>query len=265
MGLWSATCCISGLTIQWEDIQTGVVMLSKNYDNPGGACYIDDFWNVVSPPMWGEYGGYGNVELDETSVSYRITDGYLKDNVAKYKNVKNTMLKIHDEKVTYIKDGLSGFNNRKSILGYTFVRKDVWDALASNKLYQFPESEVCGKRITKVISMAIKNSCNVGAADCKDFSRLEYSLLSGLGFGNCVPLSLSSAIKNLKDFNFSNTDIKELVQIVLDNSSVTQAMSDLRIPWVPQTGLGSQSNNHKSRAGFYEQMMNIAKSIPDDY
>ena len=74
MGHWSVKCAISSLPIRARD--PVVMLLGANFDSrkgadTGGYIYQPHFFNLLAPPIFGNYNEYGWVEdCDKESVSF---------------------------------------------------------------------------------------------------------------------------------------------------------------------------------------------------
>ena len=76
MGCWNATCFISNLPIRAGEPCVGFLIAATG--KIGIACYPDDRYRPITPPIEGVYDDYGGLELSsekDTGVLYQALRG----------------------------------------------------------------------------------------------------------------------------------------------------------------------------------------------
>ena len=216
VGSWNETCMVSNLAIQYDE-PTIAYILRPRFTNAGDIqrlFYSTELYEPISFPIFGRYDSYGSIcEYDEKDTSVRHILMSLQES-----SLKHLIFQIHDGQVTY-----------KLVLIKHSIYKALVDSSSKNRPQHFKEKDIL-KRIRKFRTPLSNNEVSI------ELSALGLNYMNNFRFK-----SLFSLIRHSGQDDY----IKNLTNMLNEDSEFCESISRLRKLWFPTTATGSQSFGHR--------------------
>jgi len=157
MGCWNETCAITNLPIHagdpivyflleynlanhtcWND---DVEVFKKNggyrtqtapNQHHSGHCYATDIWSPISPPIYGKYNDYGNIEEEEPSLIASQALKYINDHLTDKEQEKLTTVEAAGDLIHSSVLYVNSAHGKQCPIGMIMVHRWVYDLLAAN-------------------------------------------------------------------------------------------------------------------------------------
>lgn len=277
MGSWCATCGISRMPIK-EDQEVKLLLIAKSGLHNSSSCYIDEWWKPIGLPIDVKYADYGNFELikSEDEVANSLLN-FLKKNVKPLEQGEN---KYHDLEVvpseldwskvneliheTRLMLNETSYYNYNKYLVWFPIHKKVYDSLI--KPYYAYGIEM--PEYLRTVDSTIENINNVftSKADVDDVDDTDtINFITEMHRNN----ELREVFGN--DYyikHFINSDSSDsTIQVAAESIHLRASMSRLRIPFIPVTGMGGQSDldEYKLHQSLADAIKEQAQDILDYY
>lgn len=266
MDNWSGTCGVTQLPIFKNDkVVAFILKKNENAKNCGGGFYdSDNLYNQILLPFTGEYNGYGGLtNIDFIGdIVFNDFNKYL--NQEKY-NPKKVKPKNIEELIEKINDDMF------PEIGLMLVHEEIYNIfideaskrgtfLESKKLPEYFDEMVLGF-IKATNSMMKIHSEKELFKNNKDYL-LNYSFPCTNNFKINFFLQSIDMLNYKKDIYFKNEEIlNKLKEIFI----FRQAMIYSRKLWIPQVGLGHQSDEHYLHCLAAKYIINKEQEYHDYY
>lgn len=266
MGCWNATCGLSNLPIQaGDDVLLFVLAHSKLSSRDlfgGGFSYPNGRYRPIGLPVHGQYNDYGGIE-NVTENGHRMFEFLTTDRMFKY-------TPHGDEDLTpeTIEELLNKVIQRgNSTYSTMFVRKDILDGMKAQNVSGYADLATQFDQFKTGYQAELDHVKAENEAKDKDVYNdylltqlTEMNLGEVLGYQNLFgEVLLGHEMYPQRSFlrlarTTPHTDVQEgLIDVLF----VNRLLGDLRKFWTPQSGAGSQDNDHDVHLALCQTMTEV--------
>lgn len=255
MGSWNGTCGISKMPIRYGD-RVKLVLLKptehyKSVSTGSGFCNASDMYTPICLPITGEYNDYGCIEnIDEQP---ELFDLIIK------------ALRIPDR--NDIEDIIGGIsNNELEDISYMLIHESVYNIMLDiNKEipHRYDNNYTTEMHRNDSVDILIKYTIDYNKTlyDVGDgiYKKLEFDIdyFNNDHYYRILP----SVIRQLNDGDVLKTIKKDIVDFMI----FSEAISDARMFWSPQSGGGSQDLTYEYQIEIGKLAEQLRQKMIDEF
>lgn len=266
MGCWNATCGLSNLPIQTGDDVLLFVLAESNLGSHdkfgGGFSYPNGRYRPIGLPVHGEYNDYGGIE-NVSKNGYRMFNFLTTDHTFKYAPHGDADI-TPETTEDLLNDVIARGHSTYSTM---LVRKDILDGLKAKNVSGYNEFAPQFAQFKTGYQAEYDRVKAEEAANGEDVTHdflltqlTEMNLGEVLGYRNpFADVLLGHEMYPQRSFlrlarTTPHTDVQEgLIDVLF----VNRLLGDLRKFWTPQSGAGSQDNDHDVHLALCETMTEV--------
>lgn len=267
MGSWSEADMITQLPINYADKVRVFVLYNQSCQKAergwfggGGTCYSTDIWVPLGPGLRGKYNDYGGIEDSIEDLGSKIVLEQLKEGwepparhkwQKEYPPIETVVL---EDAISVIERGGAFLKNRsmpRAELGLTFILEDIYqDIMTYNPVdLYFVSGTYRYMKYSESIDINFKEwyEYQLRILSVPDASLAD--LLSDIALGLFNHTSIyffKEPLRNMakQQLPIDHENVQEYLKHIKEMSTLSLVMSHGRKMWSPQSGKGSQNNEH---------------------
>jgi hypothetical protein len=255
MGSWNGTCGISKMPIQYGDrVKLVLLKPTKHYRNVStgsGFCNASDMYTPISLPITGEYNDYGCIEnIDEQPELFDLII---------------EALRIPDR--NDIEDIIAGISNEELVdISYMLIHESVYNIMidiTKETPHRYDNNYTTEMHRNDSVDILINYTIEYN----KTLNDLRRGILKPLEFdidyynNDHYYRILPSVIRKLNDSDILKTIKKDIVDFMI----FSEAISDARMFWSPQSGGGSQDLTYEYQIEIGKLAEQLRQKWNDEY
>ena len=263
MGSWDATCCLSGLSISYNEAVCVWLIIPKSLTEHrfAGNCYPYNMYCPISFMIEGRYDDYGLVNniregLSSAHIMELFSRGILELRAgSKHEEMPHVNNITIDDVFAYVERGKVWYNDVK--VDMFIARKDLLVENTNNVIRQL--GEYFEKLSSGVDGLSRKYNMD-DPVEMIEQGMLKYTNMFLTGFNEISTVYLMD--KSYKEATIelltSSTMTDFNKDALLRTMTTNYLLGNLRKCWIAQpSGVGSQHFNHKDIREFYESVLRV--------